>query len=466
MNPSLFSSSFSVNLNLIRQFGRHCADYRLYPQIEYFDESFDAHAYVSWLNDQKTRYFRKSLSLYVYIPFGSAECLCRQFHHIILRNDQGGVEKYLFHLNREIELQARLFEDQFKVEQIYIGGGAPNCLSNEQLHGIIEAVQRNFNVVKEKELYLEIDAGLTNAESMLQFKKIGFNCAIIGVQAFNPSVQQPPHVQAEDRLFSTLRDAQNAGFRTIRVEVFYGMPQQTLEHFLSILDHLIAVNPSQIQLLNYAHFPAKLEHQQEMTHQSWRNEETAFEMLIAAITYLTGAGYVHIGMNLFASRHDELVMAQRQGRLYYGLQGYSIHPDCTRLALGPCAIGSVGAVFYQNYCDLQAYHDKLEHHTLPIMHGLELNADDLIRRSVMQALICHSILSYESVETFFSIEFKRYFAPELAELRRYEQADLIALNDEEIAVTPAGQLWVGSICRVFDRYLRAHSQRKDYLLQP
>lgn len=464
MNPSLISSSLPLNINLIRQFEHHYADYRLYPLMEYFDHAYDAFAYTSWLNDHNTRYFRKSLSLHIHIPLRGAVC---QFNQILFQENDD-IEKYLHYLIREIELQAHLFEDDIRVEQIYFEGGAINILSSEQLSGVIDAIERKFSVINEKELYIEIDTQLATPYSMCQLKSAGFNCAMMGDNAFDQvTPQSVHHLQPEDRMVPAIRDAQDAGFKTIRVELIYGLPNQRLENFLFTLNNIIAANPHQIRLLNYLYFLTKLKPQKKDLQEGWPAEDAGFEMLTVAMGYLADAGYVHIGMNLFASRHDQLVAAQRQGRLYYGLQGYSINPDCTRVAVGVSAIGSIGPVLYQNFCNLQSYYDKLERNALPIMHAHEMSADDLIRRSVMQALICHSVLSYESVETFFSIEFRQYFAPELSDLRVYEQAGLLTLKDEEIVVTPMGQSWVGNICQVFDRYLRtSRQQNKDYPIQP
>jgi len=241
----------------------------------------------------------------------------------------------------------------------------------------------------------------------------------------------------------------------------YGLPAQTVKKFEYTLEKIITIHPDQINLLNYNHFPEKFKPQRNINSEDLPDADTVLEMLLLAISRLTEAGYKHIGMNLFAVRDDQLVIAQRQGRLCYGLQGYSVYPDNYRIALGMSAIGSFGSVLSQNDCDLQRYYEKLEHNVLPIMQGVELSADDLIRRSVMQALICHSILSFESVETYFPIEFKDYFAAELVELMVYEQAGLVTLDDQEIAVTPQGQLLMNSICRVFDKYLRINRQRKN-----
>ena len=450
------SDLFEINLDLIRRFGYHHTDYRLYPITDYFVEAFDAHTYSAWLSNRKTGHFRKPLSLYVHIPFCSSLCFYCHFNQII-SDDNSSIKKYLDYLSREIKLQGQLFKDSPKVEQLYFGGGTPTFLSNTQLSNIMNEIQQNFNLIKEGEFCIEIDSRQMTNLSMQALKEIGFNCAIIGIQDFDQRVQQSIHrIQTEDVTLSAIRNAQQAGFKSIRIELIYGLPKQDLEKFEYTLERIIAANPNQINLLNYLHLPEKFKPQRNINIEDLPDTEIRFEMMLLAITRLADAGYIHIGMNLFAKHDDQLVIAQRQGRLHYSLQGYSIYPDCDRIALGVSGIGSIGPTLNQNHCDLLQYYDRLEHNILPIMRGVKLSADDLIRRSVMQALICHSVLSFESVETFFPIEFKHYFATELTELLVHEQAGLITLDDEEITVTSKGQLLISSICRVFDKYLRVN----------
>ncbi|MBS0497271.1 MAG: oxygen-independent coproporphyrinogen III oxidase [Proteobacteria bacterium] len=453
---------FRINSGLIRRFGVSDADYRLYPQIDFFDEAFDAQAYSAWLRNCKAGHLRRPLSLYVHIPFCRSLCFYCQFNQIITDGNDN-ITTYLNHLSREIKLQAQFFKENPKLEQLYFGGGTPTLLNEAQLSNILQEIQQNFNLMKDGEFTIEVDSRQMPHWSMRALKEIGFNCVIIGVQDFDHDVQQSIHrAQTEDVTLSAICNAQQAGFKTIRTELIYGLPAQTVKKFEYTLEKIIATHPDQINLLNYNHFPEKFKPQRNINSEDLPDVDTVLEMLLLAISRLTEAGYKHIGMNLFAVRDDQLVIAQRQGRLCYGLQGYSVYPDSYRVALGMSAIGSFGSVLSQNDCDLQRYYEKLEHNVLPIMRGIELSADDLIRRSVMQALICHSILSFESVETYFSIEFKEYFSAELAELLAYEQAGLITLDDQEIAVTPQGQLLINSICRVFDKYLRINQQHKNY----
>lgn len=463
MHSSHSSSLLGIDLQLIRRFGDYAADYRLYPESDYFVEAFDVHAYLAWLDNRKSGYFRRPLSLYVHIPFCHALCSYCNFHQIVA-HDANSIDTYLHYLLHEIKLQGQLFKDDPKVEQVYFGGGTPTYLDDAQLSKIIAGIQQNFNLVNEGEFCIEVDPRQFQLRSMRALRDMGFNCAIIGVQDFDRQVQQSiQRLQSAEMTLHAIQSAQQAGFQSIRIELNYGLPKQDLQKFTHTLEQIIAVNPNRIKLRNYRHLPEKFKSQRGIDPTDLPNESVNFEMRLLAIVRLTEAGYAHIGMNLFAKLDDPLVHAQRQGRLHYGLQGYSIYPDCDHVALGLSGIGSIGPTLNQNYCDISQYYEKLEQNTLPIMRGLELNADDLIRRSVMHALICHSVISYESVEAFFPIDFKQYFATELAELRSYEQAGLIILDRDEIAVTPSGQLLINSICKVFDKYLRARQQRKNRL---
>ncbi len=456
----LSSDLLEINSGLIRRFGGHYSDYRLYPGTDYFVETFDAHTYSSWLGNRKTGHFRRSLSLYVHIPFCTSLCFYSQFNQIIPDDDDIGT--YLDYLTREIRLRGQFLKDDPKVEQLYFWGGTPTFLSDTQLNRIMQEIRQNFNLIKEGKYCIEIDPRQIINPSMPALKEMGFNCAIIGVQDFEQVVQQSiQRLQTEDTTLRAIRNAQQAGFKTVRIELIYGLPKQTVKKFEYTLERIIATNPNQINLLNYLHLPEKFKPQWSINLEDLPDTEAQLGMLLLAIARFTDAGYMHIGMNLFAKHDDQLGIAQRQGRLHYSLQGYSVYPDCDRIALGISGIGCIGPTLNQNHCDLLEYYDKLEHNILPILRGVELSADDLVRRSVMQALICHSVLSFESVETYFPIEFKHYFATELTELLLYEQAGLITLDDDEIIVTSMGQLLLSSICRVFDKYLRANRQRKN-----
>lgn len=462
MHSSHSSNLLGFNPDIIRRFGNHTADYRLYPGADYFVEAFDALAYSAWASNRKSGHLRRPLSLYVHIPFCHTLCSHCNFHQIVAHGTDG-IDTYLHYLMREIGLQAQLFSGDAKIERIYFGGGTPTYLNDTQLSQIVASIRQHFNPGTNGAFCIEIDPRQFQSRSMQALRDMGFNCAVIGVQDFDQQVQQSiQRLQSEDITLHAILNAQQVQFQSIRIELSYGLPKQNLQKFAHTLEQVITTHPNQIRLLNYQHTPEKFKPQRRIDPADLPGTEANFEMRILAINRLTKAGYRYIGMNLFAETNDSLTVAQQQGRLHYGLQGYSIS-DCDHIALGLSGIGGIGPTLNQNQCDISQYYDKLEQNILPIMRGLELSADDLIRRSVMHALICHAVISFESVEAFFPIDFKQYFATELNELRSYEQAGLVTLDRDEITVTPQGQLLIAGICRVFDKYFRAHQQRGNRL---
>jgi oxygen-independent coproporphyrinogen-3 oxidase len=255
--------------------------------------------------------------------------------------------------------------------------------------------------------------------------------------------------------------ARQAGFRSINVDLIYGLPRQTLDGFSATLERLIALDPDRIALYGYAHLPQKFRPQRRIDEKDLPSAETRLQILTLAISRLTRAGYLYIGMDHFAKPADELSVAQRQGRLHRNFQGYSTLPDCDVIGLGASAIGRVGATYSQNHRDLKDYQAALDAERLPVGRGLALTRDDLVRRAVIQALICQFRLFVEPIETSYLIDFADYFSNELEELRLLEQDGLVELRPDRIEVTAKGRPLVRVVCMAFDRHLR-EGRRASY----
>lgn len=449
----LVSDYFQIDSDLIRHFGYYDASYRVYPEIRYFTEAFDTHAYSTWLSHHKTARFCRTSSLYIHLPFDLSP---RYYCHLnqIKFADKDSAKKYCEYLLREIELQGQLFKDAPMVEQLYFGD-APVLFNHAQLDSIIHTIGQNFNLMKDGKFCIEIDSRQISKHFLPALREMGFNFIVIVVQDFDRSMHRSiRNTQIENKALHAIRDAYHSGFKTIRIELFYGLPKQDLEDFAYIVERIIAANPHQINLLSYHHHFSQLKSPKNINSKESQSEDLKCEMLLFAITNLTDAGYIYIGMGLFVKGGDPLVTAKRQGSRHYGLQGYSVYPENCCVGLGLSSVGSTGPILNQNTNNLRDYCSKLEHNILPVWRGIELNSDDLMRRSVIQALINHSVLSIESVETFFPIDFENYFSKELTELAAYARSGLINLNDDEIVVTPKGQLLISNICAVFDKYLR------------
>lgn len=460
MYPSQATDLKEIKSDLARWFDYNDQDYTLYPRTEFFTDSFDAETYLSRINNRAQGGSRRHQSLYIHLPFCSSLCLyCNTIQ--LQKGDNALLDRYIDYLLKEIRLLGDFFQNTPKVEQIHLGGGTPVLLDQFQFDRLMNEIQKEFNLANEGFFRITIDPQLSNVGAIKLIREMGINYLTIIVQELEPPIHQSSsrkqvEIKNKTKTLDIIEGAQCYDFDTIRIELIYGLPRQSKKNFGYTLDAIVAAKPNLINLRSYNYQPEEFNTHSTVQTNDLPSIEEKFDLRLFAIHRLMNAGYTHIGMNLFARQDDQLVTAQRQGRLYYDLQGFSIYPDSDFIALGMSAIGKTGPILVQNHCDLPHYFNRLDQNTLPFLRGLELSLDDILRRSVIHALICHSVVSFESVETFFSIDFKHYFALELSQLSIHENAGLLVINAEEISITPIGLLFVGSICKIFDKYSRTN----------
>ena len=451
-----------IDLDVIRRFDQHGPRYTSYPTADRFVESFNAGAYESWLARRNVGVIMRPLALYVHLPFCSTLCYYCGCNKIVTRDRSKGVA-YLTYLTEEIALQASALGDVARVEHMHWGGGTPNFFALDQVAELSARLRDHFDFNFDGEYSIEIDPRSADAGYVAGLREHGFNRISLGVQDFDPEVQRAVHrIQSEQQTLEVIEAARRNGFRSVNIDLIYGLPKQSLVSFERTLEHAIAADPDRIAVYNYAHLPTLFKPQRRINEVDLPSAETRLKLLALAIRGLTAAGYQYIGMDHFAKAGDALSVAQRQGRLHRNFQGYSTYADCDLLALGVSAIGSIGPTYSQNFRTLADYYDSLDRDTLPVMRGLELSADDLLRRAVIGALMCNFTLSKESFTTSYLIDFDKYFETELKDLREFEQLGLVKLGDDGITVTPKGRLLVRNICMVFDRHLRQDRERRHY----
>jgi len=336
-------------------------------------------------------------------------------------------------------------------------------LSHDEIGRLMDLINKHFRLLPNGEYSIEVDPRKVDRETVKLLADVGFNRMSVGVQDFEESVQVAVNrVQSLDETRVVMDSAREFGFKSISVDLIYGLPRQNVISFNHTLDEVIKLSPDRLSIYNYAHLPSHFKPQRRIHEAELPSADSKLQILQTAIRRLTDAGYVFIGMDHFAKPEDELAVAQRQGRLHRNFQGYSTHAEADLLAFGVSAISKVGPTYCQNYRTLDEYYERLDGNELPIMRGLELTADDLLRRSIIQALMCHFELSLESIEIAHLIDFKSYFASELADLKGMEQAGLLQIGDRWISVLPPGRMLVRAIAMVFDRYLRSDRERARY----
>jgi oxygen-independent coproporphyrinogen-3 oxidase len=377
--------------------------------------------------------------------------------------DHSRSAKYLRYLMKEMDLVLAETGEGQSLGQLHWGGGTPTFLNSLELRELMGAIRSRFDMPRDGEYSIEVDPRSADPITIALLGELGFNRISMGVQDFDPDVQRAVNrIQPYALTAACVAAAREAGFRSINLDLIYGLPKQTPERFGDTLARVIDLAPERVALYNYAHLPTVFKPQRRILEADLPNAETRMRLLTSAIRRLTDAGYVYIGMDHFARPDDELALAQRRGRLHRNFQGYSTRADCDLLAFGVSAIGSVGAAYVQNVKTLDEYYDRLDRDELPVLRGVELTPDDMMRRAVIQALMCHFTLSMESIELAYLIDFRRYFAAELEQLQAHAEVGLVEIDSEWITVTPKGRMLVRAICMAFDHHLRAAATSARY----
>lgn len=445
---------------LIRKYDQAGPRYTSYPTAVQFHEGFgDAEYQQQALASNASG---RPLSLYFHIPFCDTVCFYCACNKIVTKNRRH-TAPYLDHLYRELELQGALFDQSRPVTQLHWGGGTPTFISADEMRELMQATGDHFHLLDNDsgEYSIEVDPRETNDRTVALLRELGFNRLSLGIQDFDPQVQKAVNrIQSREITLSVMDAARSEGFKSISVDLIYGLPFQTVAGFSRTVDEIIDQNPDRISVFNYAHLPDLFKTQRQIDASALPPPAVKLDILKTVIEQLTTAGYVYIGMDHFAKPDDELALAQQAGTLYRNFQGYSTHADCDLIGFGATSIGMVGDSYSQNLKGLEEYYARIDGNRLAVFRGVQLNADDRLRRAIITALICNFSLKFADIEREYGIAFHDTFIPELAELADMQADGLLTLDASGIQVLPPGRLLIRNICMAFDRYLREQKQQR------
>jgi oxygen-independent coproporphyrinogen-3 oxidase len=454
----------TVSPDLLRRFDVAGPRYTSYPTADRFVEAFTVEDYEQALTQRRTGAAAMTLplSLYVHIPFCESLCYYCACNKIITKHHDKATA-YLRYLSREVDLHTQRLGMGQSVSQLHLGGGTPTFLDDSQLEELMAMLRRSFSLAPGGEYSIEVDPRTVDARRLATLARLGFNRLSFGVQDFDPEVQKAVHrVQPAEQVFGLVSEARALGFDSINVDLIYGLPRQSPESFARTLAQVAQLRPERIALYAYAHLPERFKPQRRILSAELPAAAAKVSMLSQALSAFLSAGYVYVGMDHFALPTDPLAVAKRQGRLHRNFQGYSTQPDCDLIGLGVSAIGRVGATYSQNAKTMDEYCDRLDQGRLPVVRGLALSRDDLVRRAVIMALMCQGQVQFESIELAYLVDFQTYFAPEMEALRTLQDDGLVMVDATGIQVTAAGWFFVRAVAMQFDRYLQADRNRARF----
>ena len=446
----------AVSHEVLRRYDRPGPRYTSYPTAPQFTTDFGEGQLRHHILRSNEEPIPRSLSIYVHVPYCFMPCFYCGCNRIITRDTRKG-ERYLEHLLLEIEQASPLFNRDRDVLQVHLGGGTPNFLRPAQLGQLIESLARHFHFSArtDRDFSIELDPRYVEKGDIAALASIGLNRASLGVQDFDPQVQRAVNrLQSVEQTMAVIEACRHSGFRSVNVDLIYGLPRQSLSGFSRTLDTVIDAKPDRLAVYGYAHLPRVFKAQRPIDKRELPDAETRLSLLRIAIEKLTTAGYGYIGLDHFALPDDDLTRAQSAGTLHRNFMGYTTHAECDLLGLGVSAISHIGASYSQNPRDLSAWEIAAEGGRLPVWRGLEMDEDDVLRSDVIQQLMCVGEIDFGSVERRFDINFRDYFSGAWPELEQLAGRGLLTIDDQHIAATSQGRYLLRIIAMCFDRYLQ------------
>src|SRR5215472_4794941 len=457
-----------LDTELLKRYDRPGPRYTSYPAAPQFTTAFGPDEFRDHAARSNERAGPRPLSLYVHVPFCFSPCFYCGCNRLITRDALQGV-RYVRQLLHEIALAAPPFDRGREVVQLHLGGGTPNFLGAETLEWLIERLGQAFSFSRAptRDFSIELDPRTVPPDYAPPLARLGFNRVSLGVQDFDPEVQRAVNrLQSTDETLDLIDACRDSGFRSVNVDLIYGLPRQTPAAFRRTLRMVMSARPDRLAVYGYAHLPGLFKAQRHIDASTLPSAGQRLELLRLAVEELSAGGYRYIGMDHFALPNDELVQAQEAGSLQRNFMGYTTHAGCDLVGLGVSAISHVGESFSQNFRELKKWEAALAAGQLPVWRGLALSDDDRVRAAVIGQLMCQGVIDIGAIEAQYGIDFATYFGAALARLKPHVADGLVGTADGRITVTPAGRLLLRSIAMCFDAYLKvappAEAQRPPF----
>lgn len=448
---NLASEISGVSEDFLARYNRPGPRYTSYPTAPVWQDSFGVEDLENVFGSADAA--AAPVSLYMHLPFCESLCLFCACN-VVIQKDKSAAHPYLEVLKKEIEHVARFVSRTRPVIQFHWGGGTPTYLTPEQMEDLFAFTRERFTFAPDAEIGVEVDPRVTTTVHLETMRKLGFNRLSMGVQDFNLEVQKAIHrIQGYELTRDLIVSSRALGYQSINLDLIYGLPFQTAGTFAATVEQVIELRPDRVAMFSYAHVPWL--HKQQGAFASHLPEGMEkFRIFRTGLENFLGAGYEYIGLDHFARPTDELAVAQRERTLHRNFQGYTTKAGADLYGMGVSAISGIGDAYAQNYRELERYQNAVTCRGIATMRGYRLTSDDRIRRSVINRLLCHTVISKAEIEREHALHFDDYFAPELERLEEFRSDGLVRLDRGEIRVTGLGRIFIRNVAMVFDPYLK------------
>jgi oxygen-independent coproporphyrinogen-3 oxidase len=431
--------------------------YTSYPPVPNFDSSFTQKDYTNYLiSDQVS----KTISLYFHFPFCKTLCYYCGCNTVITNNYEI-IQRYIDYLKKEIRLILKYLPKDIQVGQLHWGGGTPNFLNNSQIKEIYLFIKNHFSFKENAEISIELDPRTTQKEQLDLIKELGFNRISFGVQDLNDEVQKAVNrIQPVDLIESIFYHAKSLNFHSINMDFIYGLPYQNTHSYHFNLKKILEWKPDRLAFFSYAHVPWIKKHQTLINTETLPNNLEKIHIFKNIVETLTDNHYVYIGLDHFAKPEDELSKALHEKKLHRNFQGYTVLKDMDVIAFGITGISQYSKLYARNKKGLKEYREDIDHQNIPLHDGYKMTYDDLIRKEVINQIMCNLYLDFKYIEEKFNIDFHEYFVQELKNLKSMEEDELISIDNKSIKIEPNGRPLIRNVAMAFDIFLRKNQSHR------
>jgi oxygen-independent coproporphyrinogen III oxidase len=423
--------------------------YTSYPTAPHFHSGVTNDVASGWLSDLDPM---DPLSLYLHIPFCDSMCwFCGCYTKMVNRYEP--IAAYLETLLQEIDLIADKLPTRFKAEHLHWGGGSPTMLTPQDWKRLIDRLRERFDISDSAEIAVELDPRDATEEYIKGITEAGVNRASIGVQDFHADVQEAiDRIQPFEVTKQVIDWLRQYGITSINMDLMYGLPYQMVDQVTDQVDRAVSLKPERIALFGYAHVPWMKEHQKLIREENLPDADARWEQAEMASNRLVELGYIRIGFDHFARPNDSLALALKNGSLHRNFQGYTADKAATLIGFGASAISSLPQGYWQNNLPMRAYSTAVESSQLPVARGIAISQKDLLRRKIIEHLMCDMQVDLADTCQEFAIQ-PEDFAKEIQNLAPYAADGICEIDGYKININEHARPFVRLIAAAFDTYL-------------
>lgn len=452
----------TTNLNplLVQQYDQPVPRYTSYPTVPFWQNEIDAD---NWQN-QFTRQFTthnaaNGISIYIHLPFCESLCTYCGCNKKITGN-HSVEEDYLQTIEKEWKLYRKRMGQTPVIREIHLGGGTPTFFSAQNLRRIITMLTKNSIVHPYHEFSIEGHPNNTTREHLQVLFSLGFRRISYGVQDLDPEVQHIINrIQPFENVKRATDQARETGFTSVNFDLIYGLPRQTLQRIENTIEQVLTLQPERIAFYSYAHVPWTSKGQRLFNESDLPPAAAKIQLYLRGKELLMANGYHDIGMDHFALTHDELYLAQQNGKLHRNFMGYTTQNTGVLLGLGVSAISDLGNAFAQNDKTLHNYYADINAGKLSVKRGFFLNNEDIAFRQYIKDIACKgsTVFQPEHLAVMEELCFPQLVQP--------ARDGLVIYDKTQLQLTEQGHYFIRNICSAFDLYLQrnlASPQQKQF----